>query len=85
MSSLKTSARTAHANLDAPVLRHPFLGDVEIAQNLDARNDRRLKPLDRGRHRHLLQQPIHAIADAQLMLKGLDAFDDISLRRLGQG
>ena len=60
------------ANLDAPVLRHAFLGDVEVGKNLDARDNRGLETLDLRGHRHFLQQTVDAVADAQLVLERLD-------------
>ena len=57
------------ANLDAAVLRQAFFGDVEMAQNFDARNDRGLEPLDLRGHRHFLQHAVDAITDAQFVLE----------------
>ena len=35
-----------HSNLDAAILGDPFLGNVEMAKNFDARNNRGLKSFD---------------------------------------
>ena len=60
------------ANLDAPILRQALLGDVEVAENLHARHDGRLEPLDLGRHRHVLQHAVNAVADAEFVLERLE-------------
>ena len=57
------------ADLDAAVLRQALLGDVQVAENLDARNDGRLKALDLRRHRHVLQHAVNAVADAEFVLE----------------
>ena len=41
---------TLDANFYPAVLRHAFFGDVEVRENLDARDDCRLKPLDLRGH-----------------------------------
>ena len=67
-----STSRVVDADLDAAVLRQALLGDVQVAENLDARNDRRLKALDLRRHRHLLQHAVDAVADAQLVFERLE-------------
>src|SRR4030095_10343590 len=57
------------ADLDAAVLGEAFLGDIEMAQNLDAGNDRRLEAFHLRRHGNLLQNTVDAIADAQFVFK----------------
>ncbi len=59
-----------HLDLDAPVLREAFLGDVELGEDLDARRDRFLE-LARRVH-HLRQHAVHPVADPVLLLVGLD-------------
>ncbi len=57
------------AHLDAAVLRQAFFRDVEMAQNLDARNDGRLKLFQLRRHGHFLQLAVNAVADAEFVLE----------------
>jgi len=59
-----------HLQLQAAVLRHPPLGDVELGEDLDARGEGRLHP-ERGLH-HLEQRAVDPVADPQLELEGLD-------------
>ncbi len=57
-------------HLDAAVLRHAALGDVEARHDLEARDD-----LDRELHRRLrdfLQHAVHAGADAEGLFVGLE-------------
>ena len=61
-----------NADLDAAVLRQAFLGDVEMAENLHARNDGRLEPLELRGHGHLLQHAVNAVADAEFVLERLE-------------
>jgi hypothetical protein len=84
----------AHPQLDAAVLRHPPLGDVQVAQDLEARDQRRLH-LDRRPH-DLHQHAVDAVADADVLLVALevdvrrpavhrvgeDAVDQLDHRRL---
>jgi hypothetical protein len=64
-----STSLSVDADLDAAVLRQAFLGDVQVAENLDARNDGRLEALDLRRHRHFLQHAVDAVADAELVLE----------------
>ncbi len=59
-----------HLELDAPVLRHASLGDVELRHDLEARDQRRLE-LERRLH-HFLQRTVDAVAHAQLVLEALE-------------
>ena len=43
-----------HPTMDSAILRETFLRDVQVTQNLDARNNGRLKPLHLRGHRHFL-------------------------------
>src|SRR6266850_6517141 len=56
-------------DLDAAILRQPLFRDVQMAQNFDAGNDGRLKTLDLGRHRHVLQYAVDAVADAKFVFE----------------
>ena len=58
-----------NAHLDAAVLRQAFFGDVEVAQNFDARNDGRLKALELRGHGNVLQLAVNAVADAEFVLE----------------
>ncbi len=58
-----------HFQPDAPVLRQALLGDVEMAENLDARNDRRLIFADLRRNVGFDQHAVDAIANAQADLR----------------
>ncbi len=49
--------------LDAAVLRHALLGDVEPRHDLQAADDRGLKAIDLRRHRLQLQHAVDAIAN----------------------
>src|SRR5881394_1470137 len=60
----------AHLELDAPVLRHAALGDVELRHDLDARREGRAH-LHRRLH-HFVQRAVHAVADTHLVLERLD-------------
>src|SRR5207244_6233100 len=55
---------------NAAVLRQAFLGDVEAAHDLDARDDRILKPLRRTND--LLQNAVDAEPHADVLLLRLD-------------
>ncbi len=73
----------AHLELEAAVLRHPPLGDVELGQDLDAAGQRRLH-LDRRLH-DLEQGAVDPVAHPDLMLERLDV--DVGrapLDRVGQ-
>ena len=49
-----------------------FSAMLRFDENLDARHDGRLEPLDLRGHRHFLQQAVDAVADAQFVLERLD-------------
>jgi hypothetical protein len=59
-----------HLQLDAAVLRHAPLGDVQLRQDLDARCQRRLHL--HGRLHDLAQHAVDAVADPDLLLERLD-------------
>jgi hypothetical protein len=60
----------AHLELDAAVLRQAALGDVERAHDLERARDR---VLQLERRAHLLDEhAVDAVADAELLLVGLD-------------
>ncbi len=61
-----------HLEIDAAILRHAALGDVEIGHDLDARNHAGLQHLDLRRHGHFVQHAVDAVADAQVVLQRLD-------------
>ncbi len=58
-------------DLDAPILRQPLFSNVQVAENLDPGNNRRLEPLDLRRHRHVLQHAVNPVANAELLLERL--------------
>ncbi len=58
------------ANLDAAVLREPFLRDVELRHDLDARRDR-VAELHRRCH-DVVENAVDAVPHPQLLLVGLD-------------
>ena len=60
----------ADLELDAAVLRHASLGDVQLRHDLEARDERRLE-LHRRLH-HFLQRAVDAIANADLVLEALE-------------
>ena len=94
----RSMRRLLDRDADPAVLRHPLLGDVELAHDLQPRDHRADHPL---RHvRRLLQHAVDAEADPQLALFGLevdvggplphrlgeDAVDELDHRRvLGAG
>ena len=55
---------------DAPVLRQAALGDVQVGHDLEARNHRQGQVL--GRRRHFVEGAVHAVADLELVLEGLE-------------
>ena len=61
-----------HFEIDAAVLRHAALGDVEIGHDLDAGEHARLKHLDLRRHGNFVKHAVDAIPDAQIVLERLD-------------
>jgi hypothetical protein len=72
-----------HLELDAPVLRHAPLGDVEGGEDLEARDERRLE-LHRRLH-DLVQRAVDAEAHAHLVLEALDVHvARPALHRLGE-
>ena len=60
----------AHLQLDAAVLRHAALGDVQLRHDLEARDERRLE-LHRRLH-DLLQRAVDAVAHADVVLEALE-------------
>ena len=60
----------AHRQLDAAVLRHAALGDVQPRHDLDAGGDRRGQVA--RRRLRLVQHAVIAVADAQAVLERLD-------------
>ena len=54
---------------DAAVLRQAFFGDVEMAQDFDARHDGRLETLELCGHGNVLQHAVNAVTDAKLVLE----------------
>ncbi len=63
---------SSELEVDAAVLRQALLGDVELGHDLEARDHGALQRLDVLRHRHLVQHAVDAVADAQVVLHGLD-------------
>ena len=61
--------RVFDAHLDAAVLRQAFFRDVEMAQNLDARNNGRLELFQLRRHGHFLQLAVNAVPDSEFVLE----------------
>ena len=61
-----------HVELDASVLRHATLRDVQARENLHTADDRRLEPVHLRRHRSLLQHAVDAIPDRHLVFVRLD-------------
>eukprot|EP01035_Chromulina_nebulosa_P041508 gene41508-56148_t len=59
-------------DLDAAVLRETFFRDIEVREDLHARDDRGLEAFDLRGHRHLLENAVDAVADAQFVLEGLE-------------
>ena len=73
----------ADLELEAAVLRHPPLGDVELGENLDAGGERRLH-LDRRLH-HFEQRAVDAVAHPDLVLERLDVnVGGAALHRVGE-
>src|SRR3989442_1286436 len=64
----------APANLepDAPVLREALLGDVEVAEDLDARDDGGVELADLARDVGLVEHAVDAVAHAELVVKRID-------------
>ena len=60
----------SHLELDAAVLRQPPLGDVQLGHDLEPRDDR-VAQLHRRLH-HFVEHAVDAVADAELLLVGLD-------------
>ncbi len=59
-----------HLQFDAAVLREALLGDVELGEDLDARDDG-VAQFHRGGH-HLVEDAVHPEPDPELLLIGLD-------------
>ena len=57
---------------DPSILRQAFLGDIHVGHHLDARDNRRLEPLQLRRHRGLVQHAVYPIANPQLGFHGLE-------------
>ena len=80
-----------HAQLEAAVLRHALLGDVELRHDLHARDDRAVKPLVDRPHRRLQHAVdpvlhVHRIVlrlDVDVAGAPLDGAVDASCRRGG--
>ena len=60
-----------HAQAEAAVLRHALLGDVELGHDLDARQDRAVKPLGDRPHRRL-QHAVDAVLHIHRIVLRLD-------------
>ena len=61
-----------HEDLNAAVLRNALFRDVELAEDLQTRDDGGLELLDLGGHRRLLKHAVDTIAHPQGILEGLD-------------
>ena len=86
MTETRTStSRSAILQLDAPVLRQALLGDVQLAEDLQARDDLRLEVPDLRRDDGFQQHAVNAVADAQLVLERLEVHvGRAPVNRLGQ-
>jgi hypothetical protein len=72
-----------HPQLDAAVLRHPPLGDVQVREDLEARDERRLH-LDRRAH-DLHEHAVDAVADADVLFVALEVdVRGAAVHRVGQ-
>ena len=60
----------AEVELDAPVLRQATLGNVEVREDFEAREDGQGEVL--GRWWHLIESTVDAVADFELVLKGFE-------------
>ena len=60
------------ADFNAAILRQAFFRDVQMAEDFDARNNRRLEPLELGRHRNFLQDAVNPVADAKFIFEGFE-------------
>ena len=69
METRTSTSLLAKEQLDGAVLGQAFFRDVEMAQNLDARNDGGLKALDLRRHGDFLQHAVNAVTDAEFLLE----------------
>ena len=56
---------TAHFQLDPPVLRQAFFGDVQPSHDLQTADDRRFETMDLRRYRLRLQHAVDPVADHQ--------------------
>ena len=76
-------------NAEAAVLRNPPLGDIELAHDLDARNDR-LVPILRDRRHGVVQNAVDAVLDGDFGIPRLDVdvagapFERVEDRRIDQ-
>src|ERR1017187_4745595 len=59
-------------NLDAAILGQALFGDVQMAQNFDARNDRGLKALELRGNGNVLQHAVNPVADAEFVFEGFE-------------
>ena len=59
------------ADVDAAILRQTLLGNVHPGHYLDARDQRGLIALQLWGHRCLVEDAVHAVADAELVLRRL--------------
>src|ERR1039458_7339939 len=59
------------AHAETPVLRHAFLGDIELAHHLDARDDGALPVLGDGRH-GIVQHAVDAVLDGHFLVARFD-------------
>ena len=71
-----------HAQLEAAVLRHALLGDVELRHDLDARDDRAVKALVDRPHRRL-QHAVDAVLHVHRVVLRLDV--DVARAALDRG
>ena len=67
----KSMVFARQAELEAAVLRHALLGDVELRHDLDARDDRAVVPLVDRRHRRL-QHAVDPVLDVDRVVLRLD-------------
>jgi hypothetical protein len=68
-AEIDEAAFIAHA--ETAVLRNAAFGDIELAHDLDTRNDRRIPFFGDGRH-GVLQNTVNAVFDGQLLIARFD-------------
>ena len=68
-AEIDQAALVAHA--ETAVLRHAALGDIQLAHDLDARNDRGVPVLRDGRH-GVMQHAVDAVLDDHFLIARLD-------------